>query len=62
MIEQQLTKVLATTAIALCGLTVASGPSYGQSSVSGKRILVQHLDRCARDGVPKRSRCRRALD
>ena len=32
MIQQQLTKVLATTAIALCGLTVASGPSYGQSS------------------------------
>ena len=28
--KQQLTKVLAGTAIALCGLTVASGPSYGR--------------------------------
>ena len=30
--KQQLTKVLATIAIALCGLTVASGASYAQPS------------------------------
>ncbi|WP_293247035.1 MULTISPECIES: COP23 domain-containing protein [unclassified Microcoleus] len=33
MIEQQLTKVLATTAIALCALTVASAPSYARPNV-----------------------------
>jgi hypothetical protein len=33
MIEQQLTKVLATAAIALCALTVASAPSYARPTV-----------------------------
>ncbi len=33
MIEQQLSKVLATTAIALCALTVASAPSYARPTV-----------------------------